>query len=57
MRGVMFMKKVLVSIPEGAWKIIEKDLKGKLGESESELVRTIILAYLSEKGYIKEGKK
>jgi metal-responsive CopG/Arc/MetJ family transcriptional regulator len=51
------MKKVLVSIPEGAWKIIEKDLKGKLGESESELVRTIILAYLSEKGYIKEGKK
>jgi len=51
------MKKVLVSIPEGAWKIIEKELKGKLGESESELIRTMVLVYLSEKGYFREGKK
>jgi len=48
------MRKVLVSIPETAWKIIEKKLKGKLGESDSELVRTIVLAYLSEKGYFTE---
>ena len=46
------MKRILVSIPEGAWKIIEKKLKGKLGESESELIRNIVLAYLSEKSYI-----
>jgi hypothetical protein len=48
------MKKILVSVPEDAWKIVKRDLGGKLGESDSELVRTIILAYLSEKGYIKK---
>ena len=47
------MKRILVSLPEGAWKIIEKDLKNKLGESDSELIRNIVLAYLSEKGYFK----
>ena len=51
------MKKILVSMPEDAWKIVKKDLGGKLGESDSELVRTIVLAYLSEKGYLRKGKK
>ncbi len=55
------MKKILVSVPEGAWNIIEKDLRGKLGETDSELIRTIVLSYLSEKGYIRtrdlDGRK
>ncbi len=42
--------------PDGAWKIIEKKLKGKLGDKESELVRNIVVAYLSEKGYFEEEK-
>ena len=46
------MKKILVSMPEGAWKIIDKKMKGKFGESDSELIRSIVIAYLSEKGYI-----
>ena len=46
------MKRILVSIP-GAWEIIEK-LKGKIGERDSEIVRNIVLTYLSEKGYLKE---
>jgi len=50
------MKRILVSLPDGAWKIIEKKLKGKLGDKESELVRNIVIAYLSEKGYF-EGEK
>lgn len=51
------MKRILVSIPEGTWKIIEKKLKGRIGEKDSEIVRNIVLAYLSEKGYIKEEVK
>jgi len=45
------MRKILVSIPEGIFKII-KDLKGKIGESDSEVVRNIVVAYLSEQGYL-----
>ncbi len=51
------MKRILVSIPDGTWKIIEKKLKGKLGEKESELIRNIVLVYLSEKNFIKEESK
>ncbi len=47
------MKRILVSIPDGTWKIIEKDLIGKIGEKESEVIRNIVMAYLSEKGYLK----
>lgn len=47
------VKRILLSIPEGAWKIIEEGLKGKIGENDSEIIRNIVLAYLSEKGYMK----
>jgi len=45
------VERVLVSLPKGIKKIIS-ELKGKLGESESEIIRTIVIAYLSEKGFI-----
>jgi metal-responsive CopG/Arc/MetJ family transcriptional regulator len=45
------MKKVLVSLPEGIFKLI-KELEGKMGESDSETVRNIVIAYLSEQGYL-----
>jgi len=45
------MKRILVSFPEGVHKIL-KELKGKIGESDSEIVRNIVIAYLSEKGYL-----
>ena len=51
------MKRILVSIPDGTWKIIEKDLIGKIGEKESEVIRNIVMAYLSEKGYLKPQTK
>ncbi len=47
------MKRVLVSIPDGAWEIIEKSLKEKL-ERDSEIIRNIVLVYLSEKDYLKK---
>lgn len=50
------MKRILVSIPEGSWKIIKKELVGKIGEKDSEVIRNIVLAYLSEKGYLRSKK-
>ena len=44
------MKKVLVSLPKGIFDLI-RDLKGELGESYSEVIRNIVIAYLSEQGY------
>lgn len=52
------MRRVLVSLPSGIWKIINADLKGTIGESDSEVVRNVLIAYLSEKGYLnKKGEK
>jgi hypothetical protein len=45
------MKKVLVSLPEGIFTLIH-GLKGTLGESDSEVVRTMVISFLSEKGYL-----
>ena len=45
------MKKVLVSLPEGIFNQIHS-LKGSLGESDSEVVRTMVISFLSEKGYL-----
>jgi len=45
------MKKILVSLPRGIFELI-CDLKGELGESYSEVVRNIVVAYLSEQGYL-----
>jgi metal-responsive CopG/Arc/MetJ family transcriptional regulator len=50
------MKRILVSLPEGIFSIL-KELKGKIGESDSEIVRSIIIAYLSEQGYLAKGGK
>jgi metal-responsive CopG/Arc/MetJ family transcriptional regulator len=45
------MKKVMVSLPEGLYNQIH-ELKGKLGESDSEVIRTMVISFLSEKGYL-----
>lgn len=44
------MKKVLVSLPKGVFDII-RGLKGEMGESDSEVIRNIVISYLSEQGY------
>lgn len=50
------MKKVLVSLPEGIYNLIQ-ELKGRFGESDSEVVRIIVISFLSEKGYLSKGEK
>jgi metal-responsive CopG/Arc/MetJ family transcriptional regulator len=45
------MKKVMVSLPAGIFQLVH-GLKGKLGESDSEVIRTMVISFLGEKGYL-----
>ncbi|WP_309492701.1 hypothetical protein [Candidatus Hecatella orcuttiae] len=57
MRGSRVLKRVLVCLPEGVWEVIEKEFKGKLGGKSSEILRNIIMAYLSEKGILEKVRE
>jgi hypothetical protein len=51
------MRKILVSLPDGIVELINKELVGKIGEGHSDTLRTIIMNWLSEKGYLtKKGE-
>jgi metal-responsive CopG/Arc/MetJ family transcriptional regulator len=50
------MKRILLSLPDEIKKTVD-NLKGVYGESESEVVRTIVIAFLSEKGYLAKRAK
>jgi len=41
-------KRIQVTFTDEQWEILQK-LKGKMGESDADLVRNIVLAWLSEK--------
>jgi hypothetical protein len=41
----------VLKLPEGIFKIV-RDLKGQLGDSDSEVVRTMVISFLSEKGHL-----
>ncbi|TLX66523.1 MAG: CopG family transcriptional regulator [Thaumarchaeota archaeon] len=43
------MRRTLVSLPDGAWDAIDKELRPQLGNADSEIIRNIVLAYLIEK--------
>jgi metal-responsive CopG/Arc/MetJ family transcriptional regulator len=49
------MRKALVALPDQVWDIIDRDIQGVLGNGYSDIIRTIVLAYLSEKGYMDKG--
>jgi hypothetical protein len=53
------MKKILVSLPDGAIEILDKEVIGKrkLGEGYSDTLRTIIMNWLGEQGYLAKGGK
>jgi len=51
------MRKVLVALPKEIIDLVEKELIGKLGEGYSDTLRTIIMNWLSEKGYLSKGGK
>lgn len=51
------MRKYLVALPQEVADLIRKELVGKLGEGYSDTLRTIIMNWLSEKGYFAKGEK
>jgi metal-responsive CopG/Arc/MetJ family transcriptional regulator len=51
------MKKILVSLPDGAVEIIDKELIGRVGQTRSDTLRSIIMNWLNEQGYLAKGGK
>jgi hypothetical protein len=51
------MKKILVALPENIADLLNRELVGKIGETNSDTLRTIIMSWLSEKGYLTKGGK
>ena len=49
-------KRVQVSFSEKQWKLIEK-LKGEMGVSDAEVVRNVVISWLSEKSFISTSIK
>jgi len=44
-------KRVQVAFTEGQWRLLEK-LRGEFGDGDADIVRNIVLAWLSEKSMI-----
>ena len=51
------MRKALVALPDDLWTIIDRDMQGKVGNGYSDIIRTIVLSWMSEKGYLDKGGK
>ncbi len=49
-------KRIQVSFTSSQWKLIEQ-FKGEFGESDAEVVRNIVLSWLSEKSFISDTIK
>jgi hypothetical protein len=45
------VRRALVTLPEGAWKAID-ELKGTLGDGDSEVIRNIVIAQLTSRGIL-----
>jgi len=50
-------RRALVSLPQGVWNVIDEELKGKIGDGDSEVIRNVVLSYLTERGYLLKPKK
>jgi len=49
------MKRITVNLPDELWEIIETNLKGKIGNRDGEIIKNIVIAWLSEKSYLKKS--
>lgn len=50
------MRRAFVSLPDGVWKIIDENLRDQMGEGDSEVIRNIVISYLSDNGYFISDK-
>ena len=46
-----------VALPDEVWAIIDRDLGDTMGHGYSDTIRSIVLAWLSENGYLVKGGK
>ena len=49
--GQMTKKRVQVTFTEEQWKLLQS-LRGEFGDGDADIVRNIVLAWLSEKSFI-----
>ncbi|MCP3686046.1 MAG: CopG family transcriptional regulator [bacterium] len=49
-------KRIQVSFTEKQWKLLEQ-FKGEFGESDSEVIRNIVIIWLTEKSFLTEAVK
>jgi len=49
-------KRVQVSFTESQWNLITK-FKGEFGETDAEIIRSIVMSWLAEKSFITETVK
>lgn len=47
------MKRALVSLPDELFDLMRTKLNGKFGQNDSEIIRGIVIAYLSQQGYLR----
>lgn len=52
----MGKKRVQVTFSETQWKLIEL-LRGEFGDSDAEIVKSIVISWLSEKSFITSSAK
>jgi metal-responsive CopG/Arc/MetJ family transcriptional regulator len=50
-------RRALVTLPDGVWEVIDNQLKGKIGNGDSEVIRNIVIAYLMERDYLTKPKE
>ncbi|MHB8702168.1 MAG: hypothetical protein ACYC7D_14270 [Nitrososphaerales archaeon] len=50
------MRRAFVSLPDGIWDILDRDFKGQIGEGDSEVIRNVVISYLSDRGYFVNEK-
>lgn len=50
------MRRAFVSLPNGIWDILDRDFKGQIGEGDSEVIRNVVISYLSDRGYFVNEK-
>jgi len=56
MGDINSIKRVLVTFTNEQWNILES-LRGEFGKGDAEIVRNIILAWLSEKSFVSDSAK
>lgn len=58
MRGdiIKHSKRVLVTFTEEQWKFIDS-LRGSMGNADADIVRNIVISWLSEKSFISSSAK